>query len=94
MLTSIAAKGAPIKSMLGGYGADNSFGEQQNPNPYIRDGLIATWDGEWNVGFGEHDAESTTWVDLTGNGHDWALTSNYSWGEDFLNITGKCGTGE
>ena len=36
-------------------------------NPYITDGLVAMWDGEWNAGGGIHDASATTWVDLTGN---------------------------
>lgn len=34
---------------------------------YIRDGLIAQWDGIENAGFGAHDANATTWKDLTGN---------------------------
>jgi hypothetical protein len=40
------------------------------PDGYITDGLIAMWDGEWNAGRGKHDPNTTTWVDLTGNGHD------------------------
>jgi hypothetical protein len=39
-------------------------------NPYITDGLIAMWDGEWNAGGGVHDPNATTWVDLSGNGND------------------------
>lgn len=35
-------------------------------NPYVTDGLIAMWDGEWNIGGGVHDANATTWVDLVG----------------------------
>lgn len=35
-------------------------------NPYITDGLIAMWDGEWNAGFGVHDASATLWKDLVG----------------------------
>ena len=35
-------------------------------NPYVTDGLIAMWDGEWNAGGGVHDAAATTWVDLVG----------------------------
>lgn len=36
-------------------------------NPYITDGLIAMWDGEWNAGGGVHDPNATTWKDLAGN---------------------------
>ena len=33
-------------------------------NPYVTDGLIAMWDGEWNAGGGKHDPNATRWVDL------------------------------
>lgn len=34
-------------------------------NPYITDGLVAMWDGEWNAGVGgEHDDTTTIWTDL------------------------------
>ena len=35
-------------------------------NPYITDGLVAMWDGEWNAGGGIHDPNATTWRDLAG----------------------------
>ena len=35
-------------------------------NPYITDGLIAMWDGEWNAGGGKHDANATVWKELSG----------------------------
>jgi hypothetical protein len=35
-------------------------------NPYITDGLVAMWDGEWNAGGGKHDANATVWKDLVG----------------------------
>lgn len=50
-------------------------------NPYITDGLIAMWDGEWNAGGGVHDAAATTWKDLTGNNRNLVLygaTPNWS----------------
>lgn len=39
-------------------------------NPYVTDGLLAMWDGEWNVAGGVHDPNPTTWKDLVGNGYD------------------------
>ena len=33
-------------------------------NPYVTDGLVAMWDGEWNAGGGVHDAVATTWKNL------------------------------
>lgn len=38
-------------------------------NPYITDGLVAMWDGEWNAGGGVHDSSATTWIDLSGTGN-------------------------
>lgn len=43
-------------------------------NPYVTDGLVAMWDGEWNAGGGVHDATKTSYVkDLVGN-NDLAIT--------------------
>jgi hypothetical protein len=36
-------------------------------NPYVTDGLVAMWDGEWNAGGGVHDPNATLWKDLVGN---------------------------
>lgn len=33
-------------------------------NPYVTNGLIAMWDGEWNAGGGIHDPNATVWKDL------------------------------
>lgn len=33
-------------------------------NPYITDGLVAMWDGEWNVGGGAHTETMTEWTDI------------------------------
>ena len=44
-----------------------SIGKSQNAkqqNPYITNGLIAMWDGEWNVGFGKHDNNANYWINL------------------------------
>lgn len=47
-------------------------------NPYVTDGLVAMWDGEWNAGGGVHDPAATTWVDLSGNGQDFTLDLSHS----------------
>jgi len=36
-------------------------------NPYVKDGLVAMWDGEWNIGLGMHDTNASVWKDLVGN---------------------------
>lgn len=45
-------------------------------NPYITDGLVAMWDGEWNAGGGVHDANATVWKDLVGT-HDMSPNTGY-----------------
>jgi hypothetical protein len=50
-------------------------------NPYITDGLIAMWDGEWNAGGGKHDATATVWKDLIGT-LNIPLTNNYSFSDN------------
>jgi len=46
---------------------------------YVQDGLIAMWDGIENAGWGTHDANATTWKDLSGNGYDLTPHGNVSW---------------
>lgn len=49
-------------------------------NPYVTDGLVAMWDGEWNAGGGVHDAGTTTWRELVG-GLDLAVSSGIFGGD-------------
>lgn len=71
----LAAVGAPIRSMLGARGTA-SIGAKGWTNPYVTDGLIAMWDGEWNVGGGVHESAPLTWKDLSGNGLDMISNGN------------------
>ena len=50
-LVGVVAYAAPIKSMLGADGVE-MVEVEENVNPYITDGLVAMWDGEWNAGKG------------------------------------------
>lgn len=52
-------------------------------NPYVTDGLVAMWDGEWNAGPGKHDANATEWKDLVGGSANWQL-NNCAFGADHL----------
>lgn len=45
------------------------------PIPYAADGLLACYDGIWNVGAGMHDDRSAFWADLSGQGHDGVLAN-------------------
>ena len=58
---------APVRSMLAMRDAINeSEATEKWVNPYITDGLIAMWDGVWNIGGGKHDPDATVWKDLVG----------------------------
>ena len=62
-------------------GSRNGFAVGGWKNPYITDGLIAMWDGEWNAGPGVHDPNTTIWKDLSNNGYDAyaRTTKGWSW---------------
>ena len=49
-------------------------------NPYITDGLVAMWDGEWNIAGGMHEKNSNEWIDIIG-GLRFQLTSQWKFGE-------------
>lgn len=71
LVMSITALCTPVRSMLGAQGAICKVkADTSNQNPYVTKGLIAMWDGEWNIAFNEHDPNATVWKDLTGNGYD------------------------
>lgn len=60
-------------------------------NPYVTDGLVAMWDGEWNAGGGVHDASATSWLDLIGNKQMPTTLSSLSWDSNALVRTGVDG---
>lgn len=55
-------------------------------NPYITDGLIAMWDGEWNAGGGVHDPNATVWKDLIGS-LDINIPSSATIADKYLKMT-------
>ena len=74
------AIGKPVRSSLG---ADYvSKAAEGWTNPYVTDGLVAMWDGEWNAGGGMHDGTLTDWYDLTGNNHK-LYAPIPSWGDNY-----------
>ncbi len=56
-------------------------------NPYVTDGLVAMWDGEWNAGGGVHDPNATVWKDLVG-AQDMELSQYGSFSADSLVCAG------
>ena len=55
-------------------------------NPYVTDGLIAMWDGEWNAGGGVHDPNATTWKDLIA-GNDMSFVGTIEFGDQYCYFT-------
>lgn len=55
---------------------------------YVQDGLVAMWDGIENAGWGVHDPNATTWVDLSGNGYDATLGRYCSFGDNYCATDG------
>ena len=55
-------------------------------NPYVTDGLVAMWDGEWNAGGGMHDANATVWKDICDNEADVydLMGGELEFGENYL----------
>lgn len=60
----------PIKSIIAAERIKVIEKEELDPNQYVTDGLVAWYDGEWNVGIGEHDSSATVWKDLSENSND------------------------
>ena len=81
--------GEPIKSNLAASNIALVDSKEQLENPYIQDGLIAMWDGEWNVGLGIHDDHSPKWKNLVDGSPDLAIGSGGEWGINSLICLGK-----
>ena len=64
-----------------------SIGAKTWVNPYITDGLIAMWAGEWNVGGGMHDANATVWTDLIG-GNNAVIQGAITFGDKCARLRG------
>ncbi len=60
-------------------------------NPYVTNGLVAMFDGEWNAGGGIHHTQTDRWIDLSGNGHDAVMNGLWEWRNDccVFNYTGS-----
>ena len=55
-------------------------------NPYITDGLVAMWDGEWNVGGGVHDGTASQWLDVVGS-RTLLLNGSAAFGANYMETT-------
>ena len=75
--SALAARG----TMLGGARAWT--------NPYVTDGLVAMWDGEWNVAGGVHDANANIWADLVGSNSFGNFATDVTFGENYIDLPPK-----
>jgi hypothetical protein len=90
----IAAGKAPaaiVRSLVGAAGTkylEDGSGIPENPTAadYIRENILAMWDGIENVGWGEHDNDSAIWKDLAGN-YDLGLYGDCVWSEDKITFS-------
>ena len=68
----------PIRSIIAAEHIMVIEEEELDPNQYVMNGLIAWYDGEWNVGIGEPDSSATVWKDLSENGNDLQVRVGYT----------------
>ena len=62
------------------------FTAEEDTQPwYVTDGLIAHFDGIYNVGYGQHDQSTTRWYSLVGDFY-WPITVAY---DDCVSFTGS-----
>lgn len=57
-------------------------------NPYVTDGLVGYWDGEWNSEGGKHDSAQDSLVDLSGGGHDMTFIGTHTLNAKSVTIDG------
>ena len=63
-------------------------------NPYVTDGLVAMWDGEWNAGDGIRNAFLPVIKDITGSGRDLIFGNiEYDFGDKFIHFILPQGSG-
>ena len=92
LTTSVFA--TPVRSNLGSRHVNYVQGEEGMPNPYVTDGLLAMWDGEWNVAVGIHSESTTVWKDISGNGNDFLLKpDSFVWEDNAIfGLEGRTGS--
>ena len=68
LATAGTAISSPVRSKVGGR-MTSLISSPSTPIdlPYVTDGLIACYDGEWNNGLGKHNPNASIWKDLSGN---------------------------
>ena len=81
LLAASPALAKPVRSIMSARETGSATSGQWD-NPYITDGLVAMYDGEWNVAPFEHDDYADVWKDLSGNRYDLAVDSSVAYFTD------------
>ena len=63
-------------------------------NPYVTDGLVAMWDGEWNSVGGQHDANGKYLYDIINDEYADLMTSQFRAGTNYWEVTRASATGK
>lgn len=63
---------SPIRASIASRLTGSSSSEEPFSFPYVSSGLVAMWDGIWNVGIGEHGSDANAWKDIV-SGEDTSL---------------------
>ena len=75
-LAASPSLGSVVRSLVGAGGTNYVSTAGILKNPYVTDGLIAMYDGEWNAGIGLHNPHTPIWADISGNGYDLTINGN------------------
>ena len=67
-------------------GVASSSAARVDIDDYVQEGLIGHWDAIENAGRGIHDANSTTWKDLTGNHADMTFPNGTLIGDNYYDM--------
>ena len=85
----IAAQRSPASFVRSGiahrHNSINSSAANPVENPYIEDGLVAMWDGEWNSGWGRHNDHAKIWKNLMGDSRLDFTIDGMTVGDNFVN---------
>lgn len=55
-------------------------------NPYVTDGLVAMWDGQWNFGGGIHSPKGNRLYELISSATETAVASTFTVGKNFWEV--------
>ena len=82
LAASLTAFCSPTRSNVGGKQLQFIADAPSIEIPYVTSGLIAMWDGEWNIDVGVHDSGILYWKNLVTGRHAELKEGNFSFDEN------------